>query len=140
MRYFLPFEQFEKHEKYQWRCVTFNKVAGFSLQLKVSLLHRCFPRFLNCTSDTKSRKASHISIWAFLWSLFLDNVSYDNEWIFCESVMFIWVHPSQENSLYWLIDITENEFTSTVSFSIIMHMGKRVKSVHILWRTAICCC
>ena len=28
--------------------------------LKVTLLHGCFPRFLDCTNDTKSRKASHI--------------------------------------------------------------------------------
>ena len=29
--------------------------------LKLTLLHGCFSRFLNCTSDTKSRNASHIS-------------------------------------------------------------------------------
>ena len=28
--------------------------------LKVTLLHGCFSRFLNCTNGTKSRKASHI--------------------------------------------------------------------------------
>ena len=30
--------------------------------LKVTLLHVCFSRFLNCRNDTKSRKASHINI------------------------------------------------------------------------------
>ena len=30
------------------------------LVLKVTLLHRCFSRFLNCTNATKSRKASQI--------------------------------------------------------------------------------
>ena len=43
--------------------VTFSKVAGFkpaTLQ-KVALLHGCFSRFLNCTNDTKSRKASFSS-------------------------------------------------------------------------------
>ena len=28
--------------------------------LKLTLPHRCFSRFLNCTADTKSRNASHI--------------------------------------------------------------------------------
>ena len=28
--------------------------------LKVTLLHGCFSRFLNCTDGTKSRKTSHI--------------------------------------------------------------------------------
>ena len=27
--------------------------------LKLTLLHWCFPRFLNCTNATKSRNASH---------------------------------------------------------------------------------
>ena len=30
--------------------------------LKVTLLHGCFSRFLNCTNGTKSRRASHINI------------------------------------------------------------------------------
>ena len=30
------------------------------LVLKVTLLHGCFSRFLNCTNGTKSRKASHM--------------------------------------------------------------------------------
>ena len=47
---FLPFIQFKKREKHPWKSVTFSKVAG----LKVTLLHGCFSRFLNCT---KSRKA-----------------------------------------------------------------------------------
>ena len=29
--------------------------------LKVRFFHECFPRFLNCTNVTKSRKASHIT-------------------------------------------------------------------------------
>ena len=28
--------------------------------LKVTLMHECFSRFLNCTNGTKSRKASHM--------------------------------------------------------------------------------
>ena len=41
--------------------VIFSKVAGFSrqLKLKLTLLHGCFSRCLNCTNSTKLRKASH---------------------------------------------------------------------------------
>ena len=38
------------------RSVTFSKVAGY----KVTLLHRCFSHFLNCTNGTKSHKTSHM--------------------------------------------------------------------------------
>ena len=41
----VPFAQFKKHEKQP---------------LKPTLLHGCFSRFLNYTSRTKSRDASHI--------------------------------------------------------------------------------
>ena len=33
LRHLVPFVQFKKREKYPWRCVTFDKVAGLSLQL-----------------------------------------------------------------------------------------------------------
>ena len=33
--------------------------------LKVTLLHGCFSRFLNCTNGTESRKTSHMS-WSCL--------------------------------------------------------------------------
>ena len=75
----LPFVQFKKCEKNPWRSVTFGKVAGFcgSLKvlafikpfeipqkpatlLKVTLLHGCFSRFLNCANGTKSRNASQM--------------------------------------------------------------------------------
>ena len=41
-----------------------SKVAGFYLAtlLKVTLLHGCFSRFLNCTNGTRSRETSHIFI------------------------------------------------------------------------------
>ena len=57
LRDLVVFVQFEKREKHPWRNFTFSKVADFSL--KVTLLHGCFSRFLNCTNATKSRKASH---------------------------------------------------------------------------------
>ena len=47
----VPFVQFEKREKHQWRSVAFGKVAGFSSKL----LHMCFSRFFNCTNGIKSR-------------------------------------------------------------------------------------
>ena len=43
--------------------VKLQALAGFKLQLyllKVTLLHGCFSRFLNCTNGTKSRNAPHI--------------------------------------------------------------------------------
>ena len=40
----------------QFGSVNFSKVAG----LKLTLLHGCFSRFLNCTNGTKLRNASHI--------------------------------------------------------------------------------
>ena len=57
-----PFLQFKKHETHPWRSVTFSKVTGFSL--KVTFLHGCFSRFLDCTNGTKSRNAPHIQ-WPF---------------------------------------------------------------------------
>ena len=37
LRDLVPFVQFKKREKHPWRSVTFRKVAGFSLQLKLTL-------------------------------------------------------------------------------------------------------
>ena len=36
--------------------------------LKVTLLHGCFSRFLNCTNGAKSRKTSHVDLWGGLWN------------------------------------------------------------------------
>ena len=43
----VPCVQFKKREKHPWRSVTFSKVAGLkpTTLLKLTLLHRCFPRF-----------------------------------------------------------------------------------------------
>ena len=57
-----PFVQFKKREKHPWSSVAFNKVAGRlkpTTLLKVTLLHECFSRLLNCANSTKWRKASH---------------------------------------------------------------------------------
>ena len=55
----VSFVQFKKREKHSWKSVNFSKVAGLrpATLLKAALLHECF---LNCTNDTKSRKASHM--------------------------------------------------------------------------------
>ena len=55
--HFLPFVQFKKYGKQQWKGITFSKSATL---LKVTLLHECFPLFENCTNGIKSRKASQI--------------------------------------------------------------------------------
>ena len=60
LRNLVPFVQFKKCEKHPWRSITFSKVVGWipATSLKVTLLHGCFSRFLNCTNGTKSRKTS----------------------------------------------------------------------------------
>ena len=60
LRDLVSFVQFKKREKHPCRSVSFNKVSSFNLEtlIKVTLLHRCFSRFLNCTNGIKSRKTS----------------------------------------------------------------------------------
>ena len=60
----VPFVQFKKREKRPWRIVNFGKVVGLNpaTLLKLTLLHGCFSRFLNCTNGTKSRNAPHMLI------------------------------------------------------------------------------
>ena len=53
LRNLVPFVQFKKREKHPCRSVTFSNV-------KVTLLHGYFLRFLNCTNGTKPRKSSHM--------------------------------------------------------------------------------
>ena len=38
------------------------ELQAIATLLKVTLLHGCFSRLLNCTNDTKLRKASHIML------------------------------------------------------------------------------
>ena len=59
LRNFVSFVQFHQREKHPWRSVTFSIVAGF--KLKVTLLHSCFSRFLDCTNGTKLRNASYMT-------------------------------------------------------------------------------
>ena len=62
LRDLVPFVQFKKREKHQLRGVNFSKVAGLkpATLIKLTLLHGCFSRFLNCANDTKSRNAPNI--------------------------------------------------------------------------------
>ena len=54
LRDLVQFVQFKKHP---WRSVTFSQPATL---LKVTLLHGCFSRFLNCAHGTKSRNAPQL--------------------------------------------------------------------------------
>ena len=51
------FVQFKKREKHPAGLFKYVKSATL---LKLTLLHGCFSRFLNCTNSIKSRKAPHI--------------------------------------------------------------------------------
>ena len=55
LRDLVTFAQYKKREKHPWRVLLLVK-----LQAKITLLHGCFSRFLNCTNGTKSRDASHM--------------------------------------------------------------------------------
>ena len=59
LRNLVLFVQILKREKHSWRSVTLSKP-------KVTLLHGCFSRFLNCTNGTKSRKTSHQNLLSIL--------------------------------------------------------------------------
>ena len=54
LRNLAPFIEFKNREKHPWRSDTFSivKFQGSATLLKVSLLHGCFSRFLNCTNGT----------------------------------------------------------------------------------------
>ena len=59
LRGLIQFVQIKNVKKIQWRIVTFSKLQA---KLKVTLLHGCFSRFLNCTNCSKLLKASPISM------------------------------------------------------------------------------
>ena len=61
LRDLVPFVQFKKREKHPRRSVTFSEVALLPCNFTKSNTPRwVFSRFLNCLSDIKSRKVSHI--------------------------------------------------------------------------------
>ena len=49
--------------------------GGVLLLLKVTLLHGCFSRFLNCTNGTKSHNTSHINLFSVLEAPLLNKYS-----------------------------------------------------------------
>ena len=55
----VPFVQFKKREKHPWGSVTLVKFR--QTLLKLTLRHGCFSRFVHCTNDNKSHKASQIT-------------------------------------------------------------------------------
>ena len=55
----VAFVQFKKRKKHPWRSVDFSLLKPATL-LKLTFLHGCFSRFLNCTNATKSRNAPHL--------------------------------------------------------------------------------
>ena len=60
LRDLVPFVQFKKCKKHPWRSVTLKPTT----LLKVTLLHGCLSRFLNCRNGTKPHNASHIVSYA----------------------------------------------------------------------------
>ena len=76
LRNLVLFVQILKREKHSWRSVTLSKP-------KVTLLHGCFSRFLNCTNGTKSRKTSHQNLlsirenWKIVGSKFFGKLKID---------------------------------------------------------------
>ena len=63
LRDLVLFVQFKKREKHPGRVLLLVTLQASVCQpptlLKVTLLHGCFARFLNCTNGTKSGNASH---------------------------------------------------------------------------------
>ena len=71
LRDLVPFVQFKKLEYTHEGVLLLVKLhaKSFTTLLKVTLLHGCFSRFLNCTNGTKSRKTSHINLACLTHSL-----------------------------------------------------------------------
>ena len=71
LRDLVPFVQFKKLECTHEGVLLLVKLQAksFTTLLKVTLLHGCFSRFLNCTNGTKSRKTSHIYLACLTHSL-----------------------------------------------------------------------
>ena len=52
--------------------VPFGTIYTFNKNVKVTLLHRCFSRFLNFTNGTKLRKTSHVEYVMTLFRTFVE--------------------------------------------------------------------
>ena len=102
MRDLVLLVQVNKREKHPWRSVDFTKVARWSLQLKVTLLHGCFSRFSDCTNCTKSRKASRMVVWilsCLLLNKITTHISYHHQnLVFLFGSLFFLVYISWKMS------------------------------------------
>ena len=70
LRDLVPFAQFKNREKHPWRSVNL---------LKLTFLHGCFSRFLNCTNGTKSRNTPHISLMMELCEFYFEQFNVDKK-------------------------------------------------------------
>ena len=52
---------------YEMRCASWYHLLKPATLLKLTLLHGCFSRFLNCTSGTKPRNAPQMTVWISIY-------------------------------------------------------------------------
>ena len=119
LRYLIAFVEFKKREKHPWRSVNFSKVAGL---LKLTLLHRCFSRFLNCANATKSRNASHIYVQncalhlLYFCTLLVHNFENFQEAVKIFSLIYLYfIFTQTEHKMYFEKQHTHSLGTETVS-------------------------
>ena len=104
----VPFLQFKKREKHSWTSLLLAKSLDSAHNLlKVTLLRRCFSRFLNCTNGTKSRNVfvfvmipwftKSVTSW---WILV-----YEIRYIFLN--IFFWTTTNQVTKLGQLMNISQ---------------------------------
>ena len=67
LRDLISFVQYKKRKRHPWSVTSSKDGFTFSISPKVTLLHGYFSRFLNCTNDTKLRKASHVLMASLVW-------------------------------------------------------------------------
>ena len=63
LKFWLHFVPLKKAENQRFSGVFMVYKMEPAALLKVTIVHGCFSRFLNCTNGTKSRKASHLLQW-----------------------------------------------------------------------------
>ena len=85
-------------------CVSFSKVAGLksATLLKVTLLHGCFSRFLNCTNGTYSRQHHKLFI-----SLRLLNVNIKLKNFNTRSTLWVTSLKRRKASSCWVVYVKE---------------------------------
>ena len=92
--------------------------------LKITLLHGCFSRFLNCTTGTKSRNPPHI------WTLSPKyKMALSLKTTVCEDMIFIWLSPAMKQ----LLEKLYFEFPHALNFYFAWHKKLAIVG-NILWR------